>query len=66
MPLGDFEVCMEERDELPLTNYKDARERMRWEMRNIPFWDGYVSAAVVEGHHLDFEYFDWDEAAETR
>src|SRR5262249_33258605 len=63
MPLADFEVCLDEKEELWLTHHKDPGERTRWLLRNVPAPAGYVAAAVVEGRDLSFRHFDWRDAA---
>jgi hypothetical protein len=43
------------------SDYHDPRQQARWDLRNIPIVDGYVSAIAVEDRHLRFRYFDWTE-----
>ncbi len=61
MPLADFTVCLQANECVRLIHHQDPREQERWELRNIPIADGYVSAIAVEGHDLHFEYFNWND-----
>jgi len=64
MPLADFEVCLEQKEDLPLVNYKDPNEAARWKLCNIPVQEGYAAAVAVEGQNLTFEYIDWNDNAD--
>lgn len=63
MPLADFEVCLEDKEDLPLVNYKDANEAARWKLHNITVQEGYAAALAVEGQNLTLEYIDWNNDA---
>jgi len=65
MPLADFEVCLEETEELWLSNHQDPHEGARWQLRNVPAPAGYVAAAAVQGCDLNFKYIDWSDAPPT-
>jgi 4'-phosphopantetheinyl transferase len=64
MPLGSFDVCLDDdqKDQLWLSHHEDPNEQARWQLRNVPAPQGYFAAAVVEGHDLSFQYFDWSDA----
>ena len=64
IPLADFEVCLEEKEDLPLVHYKEPEEGARWELHNIPVQKGYAAAVAVEGHDVTFEYIDWNDNAD--
>jgi len=61
MPLADFEVCLEDKEDLPLVNYKDPNEAARWKLYNIAVQEGYAAAVAVEGIDLSLDYLDWSE-----
>jgi len=65
MPLADFQVCLEETEELWLSNHNDPDEGARWQLRNVSVPAGYVAAAAVQGCDLNFRYIDWSDALDA-
>lgn len=66
MPLADFEVCIDDTEDLWLVNHKDAGEQSRWQMRNVPVPEGHWAAAVIEGRGPSFFCFDWSDVLDEK
>ena len=60
LPLGSFDVSLSPNQPAILRATRpDPQEAARWILESFEVASGYSSAAAVEGHGLEFRFWDW-------